>query len=127
MKLMEYQVKALFERFGVPTVRGAVLADREKAEEALAEAALAYPVVVKAQVQMGGRGKAGGILFARDAREAAGHAKRLLGSELRGLRVDKLLLAEKAEYEAEWYLSMLLDRKSKRPMTLFSDLGGVDI
>jgi len=124
---MEYQAKVLFEQFGVPTMRGIVLEDSGTVENALAEAALTYPVVVKAQVQIGGRGKAGGILFAQDAREAADHARGLLGKELRGLRVDKLLLVEKAEYETEWYLSILLDRQSKRPMILFSDRGGVNI
>ncbi|MCL1855200.1 MAG: acetate--CoA ligase family protein [Clostridia bacterium] len=124
---MEYQAKALFEQFGVPTMRGIVLDEGETACDAIDKAALRYPVVVKAQVQIGGRGKAGGILFAQNPREAADHAMRLLGSELRGLRVDKLLLVEKAGYEAEWYLSILLDRQSKCPMILFSDRGGVDI
>lgn len=124
---MEYQAKALFDMQGIPTMRGCVITEAADAEKAVDDAQLTYPVVVKAQVQIGGRGKAGGILFAESAKQACEHCRRLLGKELRGHVVRRLLLVEKCEHEAEWYLSILLDRLTKQPMILFSPLGGVDI
>ena len=127
MKLLEYQAKAVFEKFGVPTMRGCVVDDASRAEAEIAAAGLSYPVVVKAQVQIGGRGKAGGVQFADDAAQARAHCEKLLGSELRGYPVRKLLIVEKAEHQIEWYLSIMLDRLSKCPMIIFSPCGGVEI
>ena len=127
MKLMEYQAQTLFKRFGLPVQPGCVVSDAGETASALAQAELKYPVVVKAQVQIGGRGKAGGIQFADSAGEAEAHARRLLGSTLRGLRVNKVYVVEKAEYEKEWYLSIMLDRLSKQPIIIFSAMGGMEI
>ncbi|HBR02800.1 MAG TPA: succinate--CoA ligase subunit beta, partial [Ruminiclostridium sp.] len=127
MKLLEYKAKELFEQFGVPVMHGCVVDDLGTIAQTIENAGLTYPVVVKAQVQIGGRGKAGGIRFADNAGEAGEHCRALLHSELKGYRVDKLLIVEKAEHEIEWYLSIMLDRLSKRPMIIFSAEGGVDI
>ena len=127
MKLLEYQAKALFDRYGVPTMNGCVLDKVETMEERITAAGLRYPVVIKAQVQIGGRGKAGGIQFADNPQQAMEHGKRLLGSELRGYRVNELLVVEKSRHQTEWYLALMLDRLSKCPLIIFSDLGGMDI
>ena len=127
MKLMEYQAQLLFKQFGVPVMRGCVVDCADRIANAMAEADIHYPAVVKAQVQIGGRGKAGGIQFADNLEEAAAHAQRLLGSELRGLKVNKLYIVEKAAYKTEWYLSIMLDRLSKQPIIIFSALGGMEI
>ena len=127
MKLMEYQAKALFKRFGLPVQRGCVVDRAEDVAPALAREGIACPLVVKAQVQIGGRGKAGGIQFADTPEQAVGHAERLLGSTLRGLKVEKVYLVERADYQKEWYLSIMLDRLSKQPMIIFSALGGMEI
>ena len=127
MKLMEYQAQTLFGQFGLPVMRGCVVEKWEDLAPAVAEAKLCYPVVVKAQVQIGGRGKAGGIQFAGNLEEAQKHAQNLLGSQLRGLTVRKLYIVEKASYQKEWYLSILLDRVNKQPLIIFSDAGGMEI
>lgn len=127
MKLMEYQAQALFRRFGLPVQPGCVVDRPEDVAPALAREGISGPLVVKAQVQIGGRGKAGGIQFA-DAPEAAeAQARKLLGSTLRGLKVEKVYIVERAEYQKEWYLSIMLDRLSKQPMIIFSALGGMEI
>lgn len=127
MKLMEYQAQTLFKQFNVPVMRGCVVERAQDAAPAIEAAGIGYPAVVKAQVQIGGRGKAGGIQFANTPEEARAHAERLLGSELRGLKVNKLYIVEKASYEREWYLSIMLDRLSKQPIIIFSALGGMEI
>ena len=127
MKLMEYQAQLLFKQFDVPVMHGCVVDRAENIAQAMSEAGIRYPAVVKAQVQIGGRGKAGGIQFADNLEEAENHAKRLLGSELRGLKVNKLYIVEKAGYKTEWYLSVMLDRLSKQPIIIFSAMGGMEI
>jgi len=127
MKLMEYQAQLLFKQFDVPVMRGCVIDRVENIAHAMADAGIRYPAVVKAQVQIGGRGKAGGIQFAESLEEAEAHAQRLLGSELRGLKVNKLYIVEKASYKTEWYLSIMLDRLSKQPIIIFSAMGGMEI
>ena len=127
MKLMEYQAQTLFRRFGLPVQPGCVVDRPEDVAEALEREGVKGPLVVKAQVQIGGRGKAGGIQFANSPEEAAEHAGRLLGSTLRGLKVNKVYIVERAVYSKEWYLSIMLDRLSKQPMIIFSALGGMEI
>ena len=127
MKLLEYKAKELFDKYGVPTMRGLVVDSPDGMAEAIQAADLHYPVVVKAQVQIGGRGKAGGIQFANNAEEAEAHCRRLLGSDLRGYTVRQLLIVEKASYKTEWYLSIMLDRLTKCPMIIFSAMGGMEI
>ena len=127
MKLMEYQGQTLLKKFGVPVMGGCVIDETEDVAAALAGAEMRWPAVVKAQVQIGGRGKAGGIRFAEDAAQAEKHARDLLGSELRGYTVHKVYVVEKADVAQEWYCSILLDRLSKQPLIIFSPMGGMAI
>ncbi len=128
MKLLEYAVKDLFEQFKIPTMPGCVIDNPENIEETITNAGLSYPVVVKAQVPIGGRGKAGGIKFADTPDEAAMHCQNLLGSTLRGYKVHQLLIVEKAQDTCqELYLSILMDRVSKCPVIIFSSEGGMEI
>lgn len=128
MKLLEYKVKELFEQFHIPTMGGYVADSLDNIEEQITTAGLSYPVVVKAQVPIGGRGKAGGIRFADTSSEAITHCRDLLGSELRGYTVHQLLIVEKAnDIFQELYLSIIIDRISKCPTIIFSAKGGMDI
>lgn len=128
MKLLEYKAKELFDKYGVPTMNGCVIDSSEHMEEEIEKAGLNYPVVVKAQVQIGGRGKAGGIRFADTPKEAQQHCEDLLFSELRGYKVNQLLIVEKAQNnKTELYLSIMLDRLTKCPMIIFSANGGMEI
>lgn len=127
MKLLEYKAKEIFEKYSIPVMNGFVVDSPGGIEEKIEESGLQYPVVVKAQVQIGGRGKAGGIQFAENTEELKAHCQKLLHSDLLGLRVNELLIVEKADAAKEWYLSIILDRLTKRPMIIFSAEGGVDI
>ena len=127
MKLLEYQAKNLFETYGLSVMKGCVVDELATIPTKIQEAGLQYPVVIKAQVQIGGRGKAGGIQFADSAAEAITQAQALLFKDIRGLTANELLIVEKANVKREWYLSILLDRSSKSPMIIFSPQGGMDI
>lgn len=127
MKLLEYQAKELFAKYGLPVKKGCVVDTLDTIPENVKAAGLRYPVVIKAQVQIGGRGKAGGIQFADSEEEAIARARELLFKDIRGLTARELLIVEKAEITREWYLSILLDRGSKSPMIIFSAKGGMEI
>lgn len=127
MKILEYKAKELFETYGIPGMPGLVVDNLDDLEGKIARAGLQYPVVVKAQVQIGGRGKAGGIQFADDAAGAAAHCTRLLKNELRGYMVNQVLIVEKVDIRKEWYLSVMLDRENKCPLIIFSAAGGMEI
>lgn len=128
MKLLEYKAQELFHKYQVPTMNGCVISSSEQMEEEIEKAGLHYPVVVKAQVQIGGRGKAGGIRFADTPQEAKQHCEDLLFSELRGYKVNQLLIVEKSENnKTELYLSIMLDRLTKQPIIIFSANGGMEI
>lgn len=127
MKLLEYQANSLFAKFDIPAQKGIVLDSPEGLDEKLRNAALTYPVVIKAQVQIGGRGKAGGVRFADTPETAAGLCKEMLGMDIRGYTARELLILEKKEVAKEWYVSILLDRLSKAPLFIFSSQGGMDI
>ena len=128
MKLLEYKAKELFDKYGVPTMNGCVIDSSENMDAEIEKAGLSYPVVVKAQVQIGGRGKAGGIRFADTPQEAKQHCEDLLFSELRGYKVNQLLIVEKSENnKTELYLSIMLDRLTKCPIIIFSANGGMEI
>lgn len=127
MKLLEYQAKELFAKYGLPVQRGCVVDTLATIPAQVEAAGLSYPVVIKAQVQIGGRGKAGGIQFADTQAEAIARAQELLGKDIRGYKANELLIVEKAEITREWYLSILLDRGSKSPMIIFSAKGGMEI
>ena len=125
MDLFEYQGKQLLARYGVAVPEGAVAAT---AEEAVAAAdALGYPVVVKAQVQVGGRGKAGGIRIAADAEEARSHALSMLDRPIRGHLVSLLWVERVSDIASEYYASFTLDRGAKQHLAMVSARGGVDI
>lgn len=125
---MEYQARDLFEQAGLPVKRG-VSADSVDALMALVEATpeLTYPLVCKAQVQVGGRGKAGGIRTAANAGELRQAAGQILGMNIKGHTVKRLMAVEKADVAQEFYLSIMLDRLSKCPLVIFSTSGGMEI
>ena len=125
MDLLEYQGKQFFARFGLPVSPGLV-ADRSSGAVAIAER-LGFPVVVKAQVHVGGRGKAGGIRLARNAEEVAEATESILGMDISGHSVKCVLVEEAAEIAAEYYASFTLDRSARRYLGILSARGGVDI
>lgn len=125
MKLHEYQSKRLFARYGVPIPRGDVAGSPEQARQIAAR--LGGKVVVKAQVLVGGRGKAGGIRVAGDPDEAERLAEQILGMEIRGLPVEKVLVDQAADIQQEIYLGVVLDRTVGRPVMMASSEGGVEI
>ncbi len=125
MKLHEYQARDLLARFGIPVTGGGVAVTPAEAR-AIAEQ-IGGPVVVKAQVHVGGRGKAGGVKIAQNPDEAEQVAGQILGMNIKGLTVEKVLVAEAVSYEREIYLSAILDRGSKRVMMIASAEGGVEI
>ena len=127
MKLLEYQAKAVFERYGIPVQKGVVIDAREGAEAKIRAADLRFPVVIKAQVEIGGRGKAGGVKFADTPEDAGKLCEEMLGMDIRGFTAKELLVVEKRDVATEWYLSIMLDRYSKAPLLIFSLAGGMDI
>ncbi len=125
MDLFEYQGKQLLARFGVPTSEGEAV---DTVDEAVAAGErLGYPVVVKAQVQVGGRGKAGGIKLAADAGEVRTHAGNILGMDIKGHVVRRLWIEKASDIAEEYYASFTLDRAAKRHLGMVSAKGGVDI
>ena len=125
MDLYEYQGKQYFARFGIPVSPGGVA---DTPGEAVARADEAgYPVVVKAQVKVGGRGKAGGIRLAADAAEARAHAEAILGMDIKGHVVHRLWVEHASDIAAEYYASFTLDRPAKRYLGMLSKEGGVEI
>jgi succinyl-CoA synthetase beta subunit len=125
MDLLEYQGKQLFRRHGVPVPEGAHADSVEGAVEA-AEV-LGFPVVIKAQVQIGGRGKAGGIKLAKDRDEAGRHAEAILGMDIRGFTVHELYVEKASSIAEEYYAAIVLDRSAKKPMAMLSRMGGMDV
>ncbi|WP_322489113.1 ADP-forming succinate--CoA ligase subunit beta [Chloroflexus sp.] len=125
MKLHEYQARDLLARYGIPVTGGGVAVTPAEAC-AIAEQ-IGGPVVVKAQVHVGGRGKAGGVKLAQTPDEAEQVAGQILGMNIKGLTVEKVLVAEAVSYEREIYLSAILDRGSKRITMIASAEGGVEI
>ena len=88
---------------------------------------LGYPCVVKAQVQIGGRGKAGGIKLANDREEAEEHARAILGMDIRGLTVHEVWVEQASDIATEYYASIVFDRRAKKPLVMLSTQGGMDI
>jgi len=125
VKLHEYQSKRLFAAHGVPIPRGDVATTPEEARRIAEE--LGTPVIVKCQVLVGGRGKAGGIRLAQTPDEAASVAEDILGLEIKGLPVRKVLLDEAADIRQEIYLGIVVDRLNRRPVMMASSEGGVEI
>lgn len=125
MKLHEYQSKAIFSKYGIPIPKGRVASTALEARQIAEE--LGGRVVVKSQVLVGGRGKAGGIRLAKSPKEAEELATQILGMVIKGLPVRKVLIDEAANIEQEIYLGITNDRGARRPVIMASAAGGVDI
>src|SRR3954463_5621376 len=125
MDLLEYQGKQLFAKHGVTVPEGRPATSVQEAVEAAEE--LGYPVVIKAQVLVGGRGKAGGIKLANDRSEAEEHANAILGMDIRGLTVHELYVERASDIDEEYYAAILLDRSEKKPLAMLSRMGGMDV
>jgi len=125
LDLHEYQGKELFRQHGIPVSDGRLATDPAGARAAAEE--LGFPVVVKAQVLTGGRGKAGGIKLAASADEAEACAHEILGMDIRGHVVTRLWIERASEIAREYYLSLTFDRSAKKPLFMFTTQGGMDI
>ncbi|MCV7282737.1 ADP-forming succinate--CoA ligase subunit beta [Mycolicibacterium flavescens] len=125
MDLFEYQAKELFAKHNVPTTPGRVTDNAEDAK-AIAEE-IGKPVMVKAQVKTGGRGKAGGVKYAATADDAFTHAQNILGLDIKGHIVKKLLVSEASDIAEEYYISFLLDRANRTYLAMCSVEGGMEI
>jgi succinyl-CoA synthetase beta subunit len=125
MKLHEYQSKQLFSNYGIPIPSGRVATNAADAKRIAEE--LGGSVVIKSQVLVGGRGKAGGIRLAKSPQEAENLATQILGMEIRGYPVDKILVDEAANIEKEIYLGITNDRAARKPVMMASSAGGVEI
>jgi succinyl-CoA synthetase beta subunit len=125
MDLLEYQGKQLFARHGLKVSPGEAVSTPEEAVRAAG--AIGYPVVLKAQVLIGGRGKAGGVKLAANEEEAREHAASILGIDIRGHIVRTLWIEHASDIASEYYASVLLDRSAKQPLVIFSVEGGVEI
>ncbi len=125
MNLHEYQGKELFARYGLPVLPGQVAATPEEARDIAAQ--IGGLVVIKAQVQVGGRGKAGGVKLAHTPDEAYEKARDILALTIKGLPVHRVLVAQAADIAKEYYLSIVMDREKKAPLIMLSAEGGVDI
>jgi succinyl-CoA synthetase beta subunit len=123
--LFEYQARDLFEAHGVPVLGGAVAFTPEEA--GAAAASMGGRVVVKAQVKVGGRGKAGGVKLAESAKDAQEKAAAILGMDIKGHIVHKVMIAQAAPIEAEYYLAILLDRANRNFLVMASVAGGIEI
>src|SRR3954466_3075428 len=131
LDLLEYQGKQLFARHGVPVPEGRVADTVEAAVEAADE--IGYPCVIKAQVQIGGRGKAGGIKVAENREQAEEHANAILGMDISGPRgegpftVHQVWVERASEIDAEYYASIILDRSAKKSLAILSRMGGMNV
>jgi succinyl-CoA synthetase beta subunit len=125
VNLHEYQARTLLKAAGIPMLEGDVASTPTEAESIARR--LAEPVVIKAQVHAGGRGKAGGVKLARHAGEALDYASQILGMQIKGLTVHKVLVVPAAEIATESYLGLIMDRETQRPVFMVSSAGGVDI
>ncbi len=125
MKLHEYQSKTIFSKYGIPIPKGRVAATAQEAKQIAEE--LGGRVVIKAQVLVGGRGKAGGVKLAKDPTEAEQLAAQILGMEIKGLPVRKVLVDEASAIDQEIYFSITNDRAAKKPVMIASAAGGIDI
>ncbi|MEN9679106.1 MAG: hypothetical protein RLZ57_235 [Actinomycetota bacterium] len=125
MDLFEYQARDLFEKHGVPVLAGAVATTPEEAE--IAAAKIGGKVVVKAQVKVGGRGKAGGVKLAENSADAKEKAAAILGMDIKGHTVHRVMIAQAAPIESEYYLAILLDRSNRTFLVMASVAGGMDI
>ncbi len=128
MNLYEYQGKKLFEKYQIPTTKG-ILIDKTLENDyiSLNELNLNFPVVLKSQVKVGGRGKAGGIKIANNKDEFMKYIKQLFNLTIKGVKVNKVLIDEHIPIDKEFYLSFIIDRSRNQVVFIFSPLGGIDI
>jgi succinyl-CoA synthetase beta subunit len=125
MDLLEYQGKQLFAEHGVPVPSGRQADTVQAAVEAAEE--IGYPCVIKAQVRIGKRGKAGGIKIANDREEAVKHAEAIVGMDIRGFKVHEVWVEQASRIDAEYYASIILDRSEKKLLAILSRMGGMDV
>jgi succinyl-CoA synthetase beta subunit len=125
MKIHEYQAKEIFAKYGIPLPAGEMATTPDEAKEIALR--IGKPVMVKAQVHVGGRGKAGGIKKADNPDEAFEMASQILGMDIKGLTVKKVLITECKDIASEAYIGVIVDRKSKKPVIMVSAAGGIDI
>ena len=125
MDLFEYQARDLFEKHGVPVLQGIVASTPEEAKAAAEK--IGGVTVVKAQVKVGGRGKAGGVKVAKTADEAFEYAQQILGMDIKGHTVNRVMIAQGADIAEEYYFSILLDRSNRTYLAMCSVEGGMDI
>jgi len=125
MKLHEFQAKELFAEAGIPTPDSQLAATPEEVVAAAEE--IGYPVAVKAQVQVGGRGKAGGIELVENAEEAQAAAESIIGMDLKGIHVDRVLVEQAVDFVNELYVGVTMDRGEGKPVAMVSTRGGVNI
>jgi succinyl-CoA synthetase beta subunit len=123
MKLHEFQAKEIFGKYGIPVQKGTVIERPEQIDQIT----LTYPLALKAQVLVGGRGKAGGIKLAKDPAEARERAAAILGMDIKGEKVRRLLVVEAVDIGAEYYLAFTVDRGARRLVSIGSAAGGIDI
>ncbi|MFP5355489.1 MAG: ATP-grasp domain-containing protein, partial [Gemmatimonadota bacterium] len=125
MNIHEYQAKDILRAVGVPIPPGEIATTPDEAEAIASR--IGKMVVVKAQVHAGGRGKAGGVKLAKTPAEAREKAQAILGMQIKGLTVEKVLVTEAADIATEAYVGIILDRASKKPVFMVSPAGGIDI
>jgi succinyl-CoA synthetase beta subunit len=125
LKIHEVDARGIFVKYGMPVPPSRLVAKAEDAREAARE--LGCPVVVKAQVLVGGRGKAGGVKLASSPEEAAAKAGAILGMDIKGITVEKVLVAKAVDIDKEFYAGMVVDRRSRKPLMMVSPAGGIDI
>ena len=126
MKVHEYQAKSFFGQYGLPVDKSILAHTVDEAVEAYRQLGL-QRVVVKAQVHIGGRGKAGGVKLAKSEDEVRQYASDILGMNIKGLTVDRVLIGEAIDIASEYYVSILIERKTKSPILMLSREGGMDI
>ncbi|MDI6840108.1 MAG: ADP-forming succinate--CoA ligase subunit beta [bacterium] len=125
MKIHEYQAKDIFRRYGIPVPQGEVAETVDEVKKIATK--LGKPVAVKAQVLVGGRGKAGGIKLAKTPEEAEEGARKILGMNIKGITIKKVLVTESVDIKSEAYMGIILDRRTKKPVVMVSAAGGIDI
>jgi len=125
MKIHEYQAREIFKRYGIPVSNGDVAETPEQAYDIAKK--IGKRVVVKAQVLVGGRGKAGGVKLAHNPEDAKEKASEILGMKIKGLKVERVFVAEAVNIAHEAYLGVVIDRRTKRPVVMVSPAGGVEI
>jgi len=125
VKIQEHHARDIFKKYGLPVPDAAVATTPEEAKSAAEK--IGFPVVIKAQVLVGGRGKAGGVKLADNAADAFDKASKILGMDLKGLIVEKVLVAPAVDIQSEYYIGITLDRDRKQHVVIASSAGGVDI